>query len=329
VRKSLLVLCLVLCLPTTAMTQDLETVQCWSGAELLDDGELEFGPYRVLSVVGDSLVFEGFLTPAAQVDRMLYIPVEVASCDASEPIGITSTLTHTVMSPIIGGGDSDLAMGLSDGAQVSFGLVADNNDGQVVIRNHEFDDDWAPISDIVGWDAVVIVGGWPGLGGAVEIDMDWWVTADQTDLVMGYYGTDVGVTHPAYTAGDVLWVELIGTDSFEQYQIDEMCVALTCTLADDDGDGVPNDQDLCPDSAASDGDAGVPSKSLKKNRWADVDGDGVFEAGKAANDPYTIEETGGCLCSDIIDAVGLGKGHRKYGCAGGEMDDWVDYVATQ
>jgi len=46
--------------------------------------------------------------------------------------------------------------------------------------------------------------------------------------------------------------------------------------ADCDADGVDDGVDLCPFSAPSDLDEGVPSKGLGKNRWADLDGDGVF-----------------------------------------------------
>ena len=34
-------------------------------------------------------------------------------------------------------------------------------------------------------------------------------------------------------------------------------------------------------------------------------------------------ETGGCSCTQIVDALGLGQGHRKFGCSLGVMRGWV------
>ena len=39
---------------------------------------------------------------------------------------------------------------------------------------------------------------------------------------------------------------------------------------------------------------------------------------------YSTEDTGGCSCEQIIDALGLGKGHLKHGCSNGAMSTWVE-----
>jgi hypothetical protein len=119
---------------------------------------------------------------------------------------------------------------------------------------------------------------------------------------------------------------------------------------DRDGDGVPDDEDNCPDvpnadQADSDGDglgdacddcagtiipepAPTSSRGLGKNRWTLQNADGVFtqgppQAGRKYG--FTIEETRGCTCTQIADEMELGKGHYKYGCATGEMLEWVGY----
>ena len=98
----------------------------------------------------------------------------------------------------------------------------------------------------------------------------------------------------------------------------------TCGVSDSDGDGVLDDADLCPDTVLSDD---VPTRRLGVNRFADVDGDGVFDTsvpnGKQPARSYTIADTHGCNCAQIIEAAGLGRGHEKFGCSIGEMDDWV------
>lgn len=92
---------------------------------------------------------------------------------------------------------------------------------------------------------------------------------------------------------------------------------------DADGDGVCGDVDLCANTGAET----VPTRSLGTNRWADVDGDGVFDTtasrGKGPGRAYTIEDTEGCTCSQIIAFCGYGSGHTQFGCSISVMDAWV------
>jgi hypothetical protein len=41
---------------------------------------------------------------------------------------------------------------------------------------------------------------------------------------------------------------------------------------------------------------------------------------------FTIQDTAGCSCSQIIDALHLGRGHAKLGCSIGIMQKWVRRV---
>jgi hypothetical protein len=100
---------------------------------------------------------------------------------------------------------------------------------------------------------------------------------------------------------------------------------------DDDGDGIDDGDDLCPDTAASDSDAGVPERYLGTNRWADIDGDGVFDTIKPrGNGPqlyFDMADTAGCSCAQIIEELDLGNGHTKFGCSISAMEDWSAIVA--
>jgi hypothetical protein len=95
---------------------------------------------------------------------------------------------------------------------------------------------------------------------------------------------------------------------------------------DADGDGVCGNEDLCEASPDSDADAGVPSVRLGVNRWIATP-TGVFQTltpkGEIVYGPYTMEDTGGCSCSQIIDELGIGKGHEKFGCSNGIMKRWT------
>ena len=132
------------------------------------------------------------------------------------------------------------------------------------------------------------------------------------------------------------------------------------TTGDADSDGVVDDDDLCPDTApndqvdtdgcsdaqldtdndgASDADdncpntvipESLPTRSLGVNRFALVDGDGDFDTtppnGVGPRRSYTTADTAGCSCTQIIEALGLGDGHAKFGCSISAMDDWVELV---
>lgn len=111
------------------------------------------------------------------------------------------------------------------------------------------------------------------------------------------------------------------------FEIDN--VLLTCLEPDTDGDGVFDDDDVCPDTVIPEG---VPTVRLGTNRFALVDGDGDFDTkspnGNGPNRSYTIEDTAGCSCEQIIAAQGLGNGHTKFGCSISAMDDWVALIGN-
>jgi hypothetical protein len=121
---------------------------------------------------------------------------------------------------------------------------------------------------------------------------------------------------------------------------------------DGDGDGVGDDVDSCPtipnpDQADADGDGladacadaclgtvvpeGVPTLALGTNRFALVDGDRVFDTKRPpGNSPvvtFTLDDTAGCSCEQIIAALGLGAGHTMHGCSQGAMEEWVELVS--
>ena len=74
----------------------------------------------------------------------------------------------------------------------------------------------------------------------------------------------------------------------------------------------------------------MPAVDLGKNRFALTDDDFEFDTnapnGKGPGRSYSTEDTAGCSCTQIIEAEGLGKGHEKFGCSIGVMDNWVRSV---
>ena len=100
---------------------------------------------------------------------------------------------------------------------------------------------------------------------------------------------------------------------------------------DEDADGVPNDLDICPGTQAPE--QNVPTDGvLGSNRWALLDDEDplIFDqalpqGGSKAS--YTLGDTAGCSCEQIIDAQGLGNGHTKFGCSNSAMETWTELVA--
>ena len=105
-------------------------------------------------------------------------------------------------------------------------------------------------------------------------------------------------------------------------------ITLAAVNVDDDGDGIPNDEDLCPDTTVPES---VPTIALGKNRWALVDGDGVFDTnapnGRGPGFMFDLEDTAGCSCEQIIEALEVGQGHVRFGCSSSVMEEWLLYVS--
>lgn len=99
---------------------------------------------------------------------------------------------------------------------------------------------------------------------------------------------------------------------------------------DTDDDGVPDDflglADACPATVMPESGPTSPD-GLGNNRWTLDNSDGIFiqappQAGSQHS--FTITDTRGCSCEQIIDAAGLGNGHRKNGCSTSAMLNWVN-----
>jgi len=98
---------------------------------------------------------------------------------------------------------------------------------------------------------------------------------------------------------------------------------------DSDGDGIYDEVDFCPDTVIPES---VPTNHLGVNRWALVDDDDLFDTtpppggGGGPDFEFTLQDTGGCSCEQIIEAWALGWGHTKFGCSTGAMLQWIAYV---
>lgn len=82
-----------------------------------------------------------------------------------------------------------------------------------------------------------------------------------------------------------------------------------------DGDGVADALDFCPGTEIPER---VPTQELGTNRWALVDGDAIFDTnppnglGAGLDRGFTIQDTTGCACEQIIDQLDLGSGRTAH-----------------
>lgn len=94
---------------------------------------------------------------------------------------------------------------------------------------------------------------------------------------------------------------------------------------DTDDDGIPNSVDLCPETFSTD--PNVPTSRHGTNRWIWEGSDWVTNA-KGVEKYFTIEETQGCSCEQILDVL-VEKtdlpfdGHYKFGCSQSVVEDWI------
>jgi len=118
--------------------------------------------------------------------------------------------------------------------------------------------------------------------------------------------------------------DLFNPDQFRASDHDAIVVNL---LPDEDGDGVWDGIDMCPDTVIPES---VPTKELGNNRFALVDDDLIFDTkspnGKGPQVTFNIFDTAGCSCEQIINEQELGSGQTKYGCSRSVMENWVDWV---
>ena len=159
------------------------------------------------------------------------------------------------------------------------------------------------------------------------------MVADGDQVLYFGTGSEAG-TYPYYPGAARVYAhdgvavsEIFDGDGFDSDGRDHTGVQCLYLADDADRDGVADHRDVCPGTRIPEG---VPTRPLGVNRWALVDGDFAFDTkppkGAKPTRRYTTTDTNGCSCEQIIDALGLGYGHREFGCSIGAMDSWIARV---
>jgi hypothetical protein len=95
--------------------------------------------------------------------------------------------------------------------------------------------------------------------------------------------------------------------------------------SDLDADSVPDNLDRCSETQIPEG---LPALRLAVNHYALVDGDTTFDttssSGKKTQPVFTLRDTYGCSCGQILDRTGeVAIGQRNLGCSEGTIKDWI------
>ena len=82
-------------------------------------------------------------------------------------------------------------------------------------------------------------------------------------------------------------------------------------------------EDLCSNALLPES---LPTLKRNPHHYADIDGDGVFEAGMIGFDSeFTLTETGGCSCEQILNLKpGNNLGEDRRGCSRGTVEAFIE-----
>ena len=96
-------------------------------------------------------------------------------------------------------------------------------------------------------------------------------------------------------------------------------------LPDGDSDGVPDEGDMCPNTAIPER---VPTEHLAMGRYALTKSSSKFRITNPSKNQFSfsLEQTAGCSCEQIITQLDLGNNQVKYGCRLKAMREWVSRV---
>ncbi|MRG94667.1 hypothetical protein [Polyangium spumosum] len=103
-----------------------------------------------------------------------------------------------------------------------------------------------------------------------------------------------------------------------------------CVDADNDSLCENTGEDECEDTGPDEIESPVPNhwfvvEKTQKNGTIELVWDTISVGkGKGPGGSYSLEETRGCNCAQIIEALGLGQGLDKHGCPKGIMEKWLE-----
>jgi predicted extracellular nuclease len=153
-------------------------------------------------------------------------------------------------------------------------------------------------------------------------------SAQILDHALTSMALDMSLRGLEYGRGNADAAEILITDDSTPLASSDHDGLVLFLTKDKDDDGVFDSADACPSTVIPES---VPTNRLGVNRWALSDDNFEFDTttsqGTGSGRSYTTNDTAGCSCEQIIDALGIGEGHSKFGCSNGIMDNWMRQVS--
>lgn len=91
-----------------------------------------------------------------------------------------------------------------------------------------------------------------------------------------------------------------------------------------DADGVVDTDDLCANTIMPEK---APSLGLTTQRHVMLDDSGMFSTraadGEIGHGTFSIGDTAGCSCAQLIESMGLGDSHTRFGCTAFALQEWI------
>jgi hypothetical protein len=147
-------------------------------------------------------------------------------------------------------------------------------------------------------------------------------TAQSLDHALTSQSLNTWVRAVQHSRGNADAPSAFDTDATTSLRTSDHDGTVVFFTSDLDDDGVPDNVDAC---AATRIPEGVPTAELKVNRFALVDGDRIFDTASRGNTPavFTLDDTRGCSCEQILDRIGVAMGQQFFGCSRGTMKSWI------
>ena len=228
---------------------------------------------------------------------------------------ISGQLIYTSEGSPPGGNDNDFGIAVGTASEVLMWGRQDGVGGAAAtnifhVEYTEFDDpDYDESTHLSQAAAAALV---PGTVVYVDITFE---LGEATWTIDSVTTTDIDPT-PMYnsvstaalgTLGDDVYFFLVGGDRSEQYLLHEVTLEATCEESyleqDTDGDGVPDDQDVCPggdDAVDTDGDGTADyCDACPVDPFNDSDGDGLCDSDDPCELDYDNDLDGDGLCADV------------------------------
>lgn len=104
-----------------------------------------------------------------------------------------------------------------------------------------------------------------------------------------------------------------------------LCDGFELGVTDSDGDSIADSYDQCPGTVFPE--PPLAYGTLGTNRWALGDDGRQFvqaDPQRGSSSPFTVDDTAGCSCMQILGEMGVSRQQQRLGCPTGVLREWIE-----